>query len=834
MAQEIKQVGDLTRVQTGRSGGFVDLNPQQFKSFQSTLRSSFESGRNQSFKRSDSLVKQAINFGFSESQRGQFESRVSSLQNRQLRTLGAKDRGQIARELRLSKLQIQQLRATDRGDVQRVRELPPRQQQLRGKARLQAGIQQFQQRQAQQQEFKPQDAIAPSTLTGLDKILFDINVRQAELQQQQTEEKGGRRLLTGLGIAGLGGVAGVVGTTRLITRPIQTGKAGVETGGQTFQFFRGKGETPFASIGQELATKPEFATGKIAFDILATKGLQKGFVKGVPFVESKLTKFDPRFVPVTAKTINVKTDRGIVNIKIGGSVKDLSEPLSQQVGLAGRKVIAVSAQRDLFGNFVKRKININKPIPNEELLSTAIRGDLRKFREGTLPEDKIIDLNQRIIQESTGSGGLLETSFFADPRGRLRPSRLGLDTNEASFLDLISEDIGFKRSKPQALFFQDVKVAKFPPGLKGVETKLKRGIPLNALEQKKLLRFQLTVDGRFKPIGFLSKEPEIILAKGEVIRRQSTPAVTIINGRRVPIIRAEIVRDAKLSNILKKASNKKASKSELALFKKETGVDLSSITSGRKFVSPSGTILSLAIRSKVSVTKGISSKPFSTKSSSPFTKPSASTFSKRIGTSISGSKPKQTLRRKPSVKISPTSKVSKSPSAFTTKPTFRGSSPLSQRRNTLRRARGLSGFGSVVKPPIPIPRKKPTSARERLRKKLGDKRFQAFVFKNQKKKPIGKFDNRNTARATLKKRLSNTLRASGFIFDRKKNKRVVPKITSGFRKSKTKLNVIVEKRNLRLEKGGREVRDIQRIRKTKPLKRLKNNKVDSKRKKIKF
>ncbi|KKN09626.1 hypothetical protein LCGC14_1044810 [marine sediment metagenome] len=79
---------------------------------------------------------------------------------------------------------------------------------------------------------------------------------------------------------------------------------------------------------------------------------------------------------------------------------------------------------------------------------------------------------------------------------------------------------------------------------------------------------------------------------------------------------------------------------------------------------------------------------------------------------------------------------------------------------------------------------------------------------------IGTRKTRPSARKFLKKRLTTTLRASGFIVD-KTGKKLRPKVTKGFRISKIDRFRIVEKRGRRLDTKS-EVKAIQKARASKP------------------
>jgi len=84
---------------------------------------------------------------------------------------------------------------------------------------------------------------------------------------------------------------------------------------------------------------------------------------------------------------------------------------------------------------------------------------------------------------------------LSDPKGRLRPSRLGLqDAKDASLLDLLAGDVSFKSKTPQALIFEDVLVSKFPKTtiFKSITKKLKGKNPqLTPKEAEALLKIPI-------------------------------------------------------------------------------------------------------------------------------------------------------------------------------------------------------------------------------------------------------------------------------------------------------------------------------------------------------
>ena len=319
-------------------------------------------------------------------------------------------------------------------------------------------------------------------------------------------------------------------------------------------------------FGQLLKVSPTSAVAKIGSEIILLKGTAKGLKFVGKFTGKASARLSPKFRGIKKNVITVPSQvkTKTVKIELGAPVKKLAEPLKVQVKLAGKEVTAVSTQADKIIKFIKTKRVIRKPIPGEAKLSASTKKLLSKFDKGTIKKTDLIKLNKNIIIETKGEGSLLERSFFADPRGRLRPSRLKLKDGDASLLDILSGDVSFKASKPQVLVFEKTKVQQFPKTktFKQIKSKLKSGRTLTKSEANELLKFQVKTSGKFKPIGALTKEPEITLAPGEIIKKEKTIAVTLINGKKVPIIRAKIIKATKKTKDLLKKADKGTIKSK--------------------------------------------------------------------------------------------------------------------------------------------------------------------------------------------------------------------------------------------------------------------------------
>ncbi len=518
-------------------------------------------------------------------------------------------------------------------------------------------------------------------------------------------------------------------------------------------------------FGRKLETAPEQAFGQVIGEVVLLKGISKGAKVTGEIVSVGRTRISPKF--------KLFSETGLEE---AGSVKSISIPLKKQVKLAGMEIDAVSAARDFFKPFEKEKV-IGKPKPTP-----------------TAPE--------------------LERALFADPFGRVRISRLGLEpTKEAGILDILGGDITFRRTRPQILSFERTKVEAFPEALKDIEKSLKAGKPLTVSQRVRLEKFQLEPTGKFKPIGFVSKEPEVVLAPGEIVLiEEKLP--TIIKGKRVELFKVKIeTATGKTKELLKEFSEGKLSKAEIKelrkRLKKEGAFDITSdLAPSRPFVSPSGIF--------TDISRFISPKPPS-KPISPT--PSLSPTLKAIlgvsqGISLGVSKP-------PIIKSVISIAPSKKPSAFPSVPPS-----LLPNKPSVVQISPPSPPSPIPKRPIvtivPPPPSTPTGLAQAVKKIKEMPEFEVFVKKFGKDVSIGKEETKKEAVGLLKKRLQKTLRASGFIVRGGKKidpfKRNVFDIgftSNGFRRGKKDPFRVVEKKEKRIKRGTFEVPEIQLFRKAK-------------------
>lgn len=352
--------------------------------------------------------------------------------------------------------------------------------------------------------------------------------------------------------------------------------------------------TEGAKFGQLARQSPASATGRVVAELISFKGISKA---------AKTTSELGTFLRAGGKvkpgqTIKLGSGAEAIDLKVVGNIP--GESVAKQIGRAGgTSRVATSSQANKLVGLIKGGKIVRKPLGTtkagkkiEDVLSTAGKRRLVRFDKGNISPRDLVSLDREV--KIKGGKGILERSFFADPAGRVRPSRLGVEKEKPlSLYESISEDITFRKSKPQVLVFKDAQIEKLPRSLQGIKNKLRAGKPLTNLESAKLVQFQLKRSGKFKPLGFVSKESEITLAPGELIRRKRVLGSINVRGRRVPIVKVEVYRPkANTKKLITKLRNKKITKKEIAQLnrrlKKETGLDYklsSSSRSGGRYVS---------------------------------------------------------------------------------------------------------------------------------------------------------------------------------------------------------------------------------------------------------
>ena len=339
----------------------------------------------------------------------------------------------------------------------------------------------------------------PEPETRSEKYISNLNkLRQTERTLVQRGESGVFSPLKQLAIgAGLSALGTGLFFKNVVTKPKETviqtaqGIAGVGR-----KIISGEG---FPELGRTIKEEPFLALGFVGAEILTGRGLGEAGKFGANVIDVGRTVLDPRFQSAGKGSLLV----GGEEVKLAGGVGSTAESIPSQIKQAGQEALPVSAQRSLFTRGVD-EIVVDKPLPNP-------------------------------------NSPALERSFFADPKGNIRTSRLGItEQKSASVIDMLSGDVTFSKTKPQVLVFERSTVENFPSSLSDVQAKLISGRTLSSSDEARLLRFQQTPSGKFKPLGFVSRESEITLAPNEVIIKKDVPVVTIINGKRVEVIRTQV------------------------------------------------------------------------------------------------------------------------------------------------------------------------------------------------------------------------------------------------------------------------------------------------------
>lgn len=667
---------------------------------------------------------------------------------------------------------------------------------------------------------RPKTGIVSEKL-GLGKVASDLDLARGKLRTKQlrgTITQPESLLLQGLTVGS--GVtefaAGLIDqpefALRVIKNPslIKKLPTAIEEGG--------------AEFGELLRVSPSEAFVRIGTELVLLKGTSKAIKTIKELAESKGAKFSKSYVgeAVPGKTLNIKTGTGkAINLDVVEKIP--VERLEKQIQRAGKPTYAISSQADELLGLLERKKIIRKPIPGEESFTRETKTLLQKFDKGKITNAELFKLDQLVKKQ--GAKGILERSFFADPTGKIRPSRLGVKAQkEASLIDVLSGDVTYKRSKPQILLFDKADVEKLPKALNTIKNKLMAGKSLTQKESNKLLKFQLKRTGKFKPLGFLSPESEITLAPGELIKRKKKVGTTLINGRKVPIVQAEVYKPTKqIKSLMQRYYKGELTEKQISslnkLLKKKTGLDYKlsystkvsgkyvslkrlgiSLTSSLNKFKKSKSLTQYQKKQLDKISKNISklSKKKLTKSSSASLRKNISKLKKIVASSSKKvkSKPSKKKVRSPvSKKVSPY-KRSKATSKKTSRPVSRKtSSPRSPKR---RKAISKTSRPVIRKRIIPAATgSKPKKGKLRKQKPkvayhVVEKRGKKFV--RITKNPLRKKD----AKDKLAARLDNKISRTAKLIEVKKPKKIgsIPRRESGYF-NKMRKNL----RNYKIRKG---------------------------------
>ena len=202
--------------------------------------------------------------------------------------------------------------------------------------------------------------------------------------------------------------------------------------------------------------------------------------------------------PTVRESVIRNVGDDFATIRVAGGVASTAEPLAVQFTLAGTTADGVTAQQNIVP-FLRRDTRI--PL--------------------------------RPVQT-------MDDVFFADPRGRLRTSRLGIDDTGFG-VDSFSGETQFALfgNRPQAIIFRDANISGFPEDIRRFVARDPTGRTFTAAERARLEQFQLQPRSDFTAPGFLSIESEIVTTAPAIdVRRVGS---TVIGRRRVPLFEAQTV-----------------------------------------------------------------------------------------------------------------------------------------------------------------------------------------------------------------------------------------------------------------------------------------------------
>lgn len=286
--------------------------------------------------------------------------------------------------------------------------------------------------------------------------------------------------------------------------------------------------TSFSEIGSSLESRfPEQAIAGVLGEVALGKGLGKAVSVGGKITRLGTARLSPGFKPIKTREI-------------------------PGLGIEERVISGIPEIGDIA--LIR---------PRLEKQATTLRPSVRGGFGFTKSEQAkfIGQTDGTIVSAQAGFGAFgvpLEREFFATPpiqgTGFVRLSRLGDEAPAASALDILRGEFTFRRPKPEIIAFPGEVVGR---------------------------------PGGFQPFGLPSTELETTLPAGSIIRRRGQAAVTIFEGRPIPIISAEISQATpEISQLFKRAtSGDTLSPRQLRRLSSETGFDFSRRVSTRPVLS---------------------------------------------------------------------------------------------------------------------------------------------------------------------------------------------------------------------------------------------------------
>ena len=347
-----------------------------------------------------------------------------------------------------------------------------------------------------------------------------------------------------------------------------------------------KGDTVIGSFAQRIFTgRGEYADIDIAsknIDSLATRIKQlagnKVKIKDVKITDSPLGEFTIK------RVIETKTGKIIADIDPSYYAEEGMLIKSKPLTIKGLKIeqpeIRLQAKiqqlaRGKPSQKVPKQIDI---LTGRELkIEQRLKSPLIRGAFGYSQEEQAAYIGKKGIVTTAARDlfGLFKRSIitskeglYASPweiltgRALVRPSRLALQ-REATFLDISKREFTFEPSKPQIIYFKGQ-----------------------------------VIGTDFKPFGSqrtrFSSELEVWLPPEKIIKKTKRTAVTLIEGKRVPIVEAEITKPSRrLIELLKKETPSTKELKELnSLYAKETRFEYSPKVTTKPYYSVSRPFIS--------------------------------------------------------------------------------------------------------------------------------------------------------------------------------------------------------------------------------------------------
>lgn len=452
-------------------------------------------------------------------------------------------------------------------------------------------------------------------------------------------------------------------------------------------------------FGELIRISPTEAFVRLGTEVFLTKGAGDALSIVGKVGKTGAARLSPSFRKVNKGIITIPPSKGgkPIQLRVVGAIDTFAQSIKKQARIAGTTVNAVSSQADRLIKILKTQRIVRKPVSNEKFLPSRITKLLSRFDKGTITKKELVILQGRV--------NLLERSFFADPAGRVRPSRLGLKQKRASLLDVVRGDFTIRASKPQILLFDNVVVQNFPKSIRDIGRRLKQGKPLTKSQGLRLFKFQQEKSGQFKPIGFISREPEITAAPGEILKKVGRAGTTIIDGVAIPIIRVKFASaSAKVKALLKKADKGNLDAKTIRQIKR----DLKKETGFTPFLSEKATVRPLASKPVVSPIRlsgasvlvkkskasGVTKSPSAPSTPAGPTSPPPSAPSKPG----SGARPSQPSRPSSVSKPTSASRAARTLRAATTVTTIRPITTFKKVKGKKKKQKVITGFNVFAKP----------------------------------------------------------------------------------------------------------------------------------------